>query len=160
MSTFDPHITVATIVVRDGRYLVVEERPHGVPLLNQPAGHLEAGETLAEGAVRETLEEAGCRVEPTYLVGVYLWTSPANGATYLRFCFAARLLQEIPGYPVDKDIDAHHWYTLDELRARRDMHRSPLVLQCAEDHAAGRAFPLDLIHDADALLRRAAAAGA
>lgn len=157
MSGFDPHLTVATVVERDGRYLVVEERPYGEPLLNQPAGHLEGGESFVEGAVRETLEETGYRVNPTHLVGVYVWTSPANGATYIRFCYAADILDRPDGYLTDPDIDAHHWYTLDELRAKRAMHRSPLVLRCVEDHAAGRRFPLDLVYDADALARAASA---
>lgn len=156
MSAFDPHITVATVVERDGRYLLVEESPHGSPVLNQPAGHVEPGETLAEGAVRETLEETGQHVEPTDLVGVYIWTSPVNGATYYRFCFAARWLGAAADARIDPDIDAHHWYTLEELRARAAMHRSPLVLRCVEDHAAGRRYPLELVHDADALARAAA----
>lgn len=159
MRNFDPHLTVATVVEREGRYLVVEERPHGTPMLNQPAGHVEGGETLAEGAIRETLEETGYRVRPTHLVGVYVWTSPLNGATYFRFCFAADLLEQVEGHVIDKDIDAHHWYSLDELRARRDMHRSPLVLRCVEDHAAGKRYPLDLIFDADVLARHPAKQG-
>lgn len=153
MSKFDPHITVATVVERAGRYLVVEERPHGTPMLNQPAGHVEAGETLAEGAARETLEETGYQVQPTHLVGVYVWTSPLNGATYYRFCFAADIVTQVEGYAIDKDIDTHHWLTLGELRERAAMHRSPLVLRCVEDHAAGKRFPLDLVFDADAPAR-------
>ncbi len=153
MAAFDPHITVATIVERGGRYLVVEERPHGSPALNQPAGHLEPGETLIAGAIRETLEETGYRVQPTHLVGVYIWTSPTNGATYYRFCYAAGIVEQIVDYPVDRDIDTHHWYTLTELRATVLMHRSPLVLRCVEDHAAGKRYPLDMIFDADHVAR-------
>lgn len=151
---FDPHITVATVVAVDGRYLFVEESPHGAPVLNQPAGHVEAGETLAEGALRETLEETGYRVRLTHLLGLYIWTSPKNGATYYRICFAGELLEKVDGYVIDKDIDAVHWYTLVELHARRDRLRSPLVLQCVEDHAAGKRYPLDLVFDADDLARR------
>lgn len=149
MTTFDPHITVATIVEHDGRYLVVEERPHGAPALNQPAGHLEPGETLIDGAIRETLEETGYRVRPTHLIGVYIWTSPINGATYYRFCYAADIVAQVFDHPIDKDIDAHHWYTIDELRATLPMHRSPLVLRCVEDHIAGRRYPLDVVVDTD-----------
>ena len=155
MDNFDPRITVATVVVRDGRYLLVEECPHGEAVLNQPAGHVEANESLVEAAVRETLEETGYRVEPTALVGVYVWTAPANGATYFRFCFAADIVTQVDGYRTDPDIDAHHWYSLDELRERLPMHRSPLVLRCVEDHAAGKRFPLDMIFDADAMGRTA-----
>lgn len=154
MSNFDPHLTVATVVERDGRYLVVEESPHGAPVYNQPAGHLEGGETFADGARREALEETGYRIEPTHVLGLYVWTSPKNGATYIRVCFAGELLEKVEGYAIDKDIDAVHWLTLDELRSRSHMLRSPLVLRCVEDHAAGRRFPLDLVFDADDLARR------
>lgn len=157
MPAFDPHLTVATVVLHEGRYLFVEESPHGSPVLNQPAGHLEGGESLAEGAVREALEETGYRVEPTYLLGFYVWTSPKNGATYFRVCFAADLVEKVEGHVIDKDIDAVRWYSLDELRARTDMLRSPLVLRCVEDHAAGKRLPLDAIFDADDLARRAGA---
>lgn len=154
MSNFDPHLTVATVVERNGRYLLVEESPHGTPVYNQPAGHLEAGETLADGARREALEETGFHVEPTHVLGFYVWTSPKNGATYYRACFAGEIISKAEGYVIDKDINAVHWLTLDEVRARRDSLRSPLVLRCIEDHAAGRRFPLDLIFDADDLIRR------
>lgn len=148
---FDPHVTVATVVCRDGRYLLVEESPHGVAVFNQPAGHVEGGETLPDAAIRETLEETGWRVRPTHVLGVYVWTSPKNGATYYRVAFAGELLEQVAGHAIDKDIDAVHWLTLDEIRARHTQLRSPLVLRCAEDHAAGKRFPLDLIFDADHL---------
>lgn len=157
MSAFDPHITVATVVLHDGRYLFVEESPDGKPVLNQPAGHIEGGESLAAGAMREALEETGYRVQLTHLLGIYVWTSPTNGATYFRVCFVGELMEKVEGYTVDKDIDAVRWYSLDELRARTDMLRSPLVLRCVEDHAAGKRLPLDTIFDADELARRAAA---
>jgi len=155
MSAFDPHITVATVVLHEGRYLFVEESPHGTPVLNQPAGHLEGGESLADGAVREALEETGFRVRPTHLLGIYVWTSPANGATYFRICFAGDLLEKVEGHEIDKDIDAVRWYSLEELRERQHQLRSPLVLRCVEDHAAGKRLPLDAIYDADDLARRA-----
>lgn len=158
MNRFDPHLTVATVVERDGRYLLVEESPHGVPVFNQPAGHLEGGESLVEGAAREALEETGFRIRPTHVLGFYVWTSPKNGATYYRVAFAGELGEKVAGYAIDKDIDAVHWLTLDELRARSDQLRSPLVLRCVEDHAAGKRYPLDLIYDADDLLRRGVSA--
>ncbi|MFZ5722869.1 MAG: NUDIX hydrolase [Pseudomonadota bacterium] len=154
MNRFDPHITVATVVERDGRYLLVEESPHGEPVYNQPAGHVEGGESLVDGACREALEETGWRVRPTHLLGLYVWTSPKNGATYYRVAFAGELLEKVEGYAIDKDIDAVHWLTLEEIRARHAQLRSPLVLRCVEDHAAGRRFPLELIFDADELVRR------
>lgn len=155
MASFDPHITVAVVVLHEGRYLFVEESPHGTPVLNQPAGHLEGGESLPDGAAREALEETGYRIRPTHLLGFYIWTSPKNGATYFRACFAGELLEKVAGYAIDKDIEAVRWYSLEELRARHDMLRSPLVLQCVEDHAAGKRYPLDMIFDADELARRA-----
>ncbi len=154
MTEFAPHLTVATVIVRDGRYLLVEESPHGAAVFNQPAGHVEAGETLEEAAVREALEETGFRVRVTHLLGVYIWTSPQSGASYYRFAFVGEILEQVAPGALDSDIDALHWLTLDEIRARRPQLRSPLVLRCAEDHAAGKRYPLDMIFDADDLVRR------
>lgn len=153
-SEFDPHLTVATVVVRDGRYLLVEESPHGAAVFNQPAGHVEAGESLVEAAMRETLEESGFRVRITDLLGVYVWTSPLSGASYYRFAYAGEITGQAAPGALDSDIDALHWLTLEEIRARRKQLRSPLVLRCVEDHAAGKRFPLDLVFDADDLARR------
>ena len=142
-----PNTVVATIVERDGRYLFVEEVADGRAVFNQPAGHLDPGETLLDAARRETLEESGWHVEPTSLVGVYLVTPPGAAITYLRFCFRARALGHDASRPLDKEIMRAVWFTPDELRAERARHRSPLVLRCLEDAIAGCDYPLAMITD-------------
>jgi 8-oxo-dGTP pyrophosphatase MutT (NUDIX family) len=140
-----PRATVATIVERGGRYLLVEEEtPSGVRL-NQPAGHLESGETLVAGAARETLEESGYRVAPTALVGIYRWQSPDSHETFIRFAFAAEVVAHEAGRPLDEGILRALWLPYDELAALRARHRSPLVMRCIDDYAAGVRRPLDLV---------------
>jgi 8-oxo-dGTP pyrophosphatase MutT (NUDIX family) len=140
-----PAATVATIVVRDGGFLVVEEETRAGIRINQPAGHLEAGETLAAAAARETLEETGFRVTPTALVGIYRWQVPETGATFIRFAFAADVIAHEPDRPLDEGIVRALWLSYDELVAQRARHRSPLVLRCADDYRAGYRRPLDLV---------------
>jgi 8-oxo-dGTP pyrophosphatase MutT (NUDIX family) len=145
-----PSVTVAAIIERDGRYLLVEEHtPEGLRL-NNPAGHLDPGESPIEGCQREALEETTHRFEPDGLVGVYLsrFHRPSTGEdiTYLRFAFCGHLGEAVPGLSLDSGIVRTLWMTPEEVRASRERHRSPLVLQCIEDHLAGRRFPLDLIH--------------
>jgi 8-oxo-dGTP pyrophosphatase MutT (NUDIX family) len=140
-----PAVTVATIVERDGRFLVVLEETRSGRKLNQPAGHLEAGESIAAGAVRETLEETGWRVRPTHLVGIYTWAAADNGATFVRFTYAAEAITHDAARPLDDGIVQALWLTYDELAARRADHRSPLVLRCIDDHRAGRRWPADVI---------------
>ena len=142
-----PAVTVAAIVERDGAFLLVRERTRAGLRLNQPAGHLEPGESPAEGAERETLEESAWRVEATALVGVYRWEAPDNGATFVRFAYAATPLGAMPGRALDEGIVEALWLTYDEIVARRDEHRSPLVMRCIEDYRAGRRWPLDLVQD-------------
>ncbi len=145
-----PSVTVAALIERDGRYLLVEEHtPEGLRL-NNPAGHLDPGESPVQGCVREVLEETAHPFEPTALVGIYLsrFQRPATGEdiTYLRLAFCGTLGDPVPGRALDTGIVRTVWLTPDDIRASRDRHRSPLVLQCMEDHLAGRRFPLDLIH--------------
>jgi len=142
-----PAVTVAAIVERDGTFLLVRERTRTGLRLNQPAGHLEPGESPPEGAARETLEEAAWRVAPVALVGVYRWEAPDNGATFVRFAYAATPLAEVAGRALDEGIVDALWVPYDEIVARRDEHRSPLVLRCIEDYRAGRRWPLDLVQD-------------
>ena len=142
-----PAVTVAAIVEHGGAYLLVRERTRNGLRLNQPAGHLEAGESPAEGAARETLEEAAWRVEATALVGIYRWEAPDNGATFVRFAYAATPLAPVPARVLDEGIVEALWLPYDEIVARRDEHRSPLVMQCIEDYRAGRRWPLDLVQD-------------
>ncbi len=140
-----PVLTVAAVVERDGRFLLVEEETRAGIRLNQPAGHLEAGESIAAGAVRETLEETGWHVQPTALIGLYRWEAPGSAATFVRFTFAARALEHDPTRPLDRGIVRALWLTYDEIAARREELRSPLVLRCLDDHLAGRRWPLDLV---------------
>jgi 8-oxo-dGTP pyrophosphatase MutT (NUDIX family) len=140
-----PAVTVATIVVRDGAFLVVEEETPAGIRINQPAGHLEPGEPLAAAAARETLEETGYRVAPTALVGVYRWQAPDTGATFVRFAFAAEIVAREPERPLDAAILRALWLSYDDLVAARARHRSALVLRCVDDFRAGRRHPLDLV---------------
>lgn len=151
---FLPRVTVAAVIARDfgdgeRRYLLVEEeKPEGLRL-NNPAGHLDAGESPLEGAVREALEETACVFTPEALLGVYLSRAqqPATGedVTFLRLAFAGTAGEPEPGRALDTGIVRTVWLTLDEVRASVARHRSPLVLVCIEDHARGRRFPLDLV---------------
>jgi len=142
-----PNTVVATIVERDGRFLLVEEEADGRAVFNQPAGHLDDGETLLEAAKRETLEESGWHVEPTDLVGIYLVAPPGKDITYLRFCFRARAVSHDAARKLDKEIIRAVWLTREELVAEQARHRSPLVLRCIDDAIAGHSYPLSLIHD-------------
>ena len=142
-----PNTVVATIVERDGRFLLVEEEADGRAVFNQPAGHLDDGETLLEAAKRETLEESGWHVEPTDLVGIYRVAPPGKDITYLRFCFRARAVSHDAARKLDKEIIRAVWLTREELVAEQARHRSPLVLRCIDDAIAGHSYPLSLIHD-------------
>jgi 8-oxo-dGTP pyrophosphatase MutT (NUDIX family) len=146
---WSPSVTVAAIVESEGRFLLVEEHtPEGLRL-NNPAGHLDPGESPLQGVVRETLEETARAFTPDALVGVYLsrFARPATGedVTYLRFAYCGRVGEPMPGRALDTGIVRTLWLTPDELRASSDRHRSPLVLRCVEDHLAGRRYPLDLL---------------
>ena len=140
-----PVVTVAAIVNRDRRFLVVEERADGADVFNQPAGHLEAGETPLEAVRREVLEESGWEFEPETIVGVYLYPNPAQQVTYLRLCFAGRCTAHHPGRPLDDGILRACWMNREELAARPDRLRSPLVLRCIDDFLDGKSHPLELI---------------
>lgn len=142
-----PHVTVATIVAREGRFLCVEEDVDGRIVLNQPAGHLDPGESLAEAAVRETLEETACEVRVTALLAVSRWLANPTADTILRFTFAGELLRRHPDRPLDAGIRRALWLTRAELEARRAAHRSPLVLASVAAFEAGRRYPLDLLSD-------------
>ena len=146
-SPWKPSVTVAAVAERDGRFLMVEEEtPDGVRL-NQPAGHLDPGETLAHAAAREAMEETAHVFTPTALLGVYIAHS-SNGsgaATYVRFAFTGDIGAAEPGRALDHGIVRALWLTADEMRARIGEHRSPLVMKCVEDYLAGRRFPLEFI---------------
>lgn len=140
-----PNVTVAAVVMRDGKFLVVEEETEAGLAFNQPAGHLEEGESLVEAVIREALEETAYHFKPTYLIGVYNWKHPTKDVTYLRFAFGGELRGFEAGRALDEGIVAAHWLTLDELKATQARHRSPLILRCIEDQMAGKASPLDLL---------------
>jgi len=131
-----PHVTVATVVVRDGRLLLVEEAINGRQVLNQPAGHLEPDESLAAAAVRETLEETGWTVRLSAFIGTYQWTAP-DGTPFLRFAYAAEPVSHDPGRPLDDGILRAVWLTPAELKADPGRLRSPLVWQVVADYLAG-----------------------
>ncbi len=141
---WQPDVTVATVVVRDGRLLQVEEAIAGALVLNQPAGHLEPDETLIEAAVRETLEETGWQVQPTAFIGAYQWKAD-TGRHYLRFAFAADPVAHDAQRPLDTGIVRALWMTPAELGAEAPRWRSPLVWQVVADYLAGRRYPLDLL---------------
>lgn len=144
-----PSATVAAIIEEDGRYLLVEEETAEGLRLNNPAGHLEPGESPEQGVAREALEETGRVFVPTHLVGVYLsrFQRPAlqQDVTYLRFAFAGTVSSAQTGWLLDEGIVRTLWLTPDEIRGSRERHRSPLVLQCMEDHLAGIRYPMSLI---------------
>ena len=142
---WQPDVTVATLVVRDGRLLCVEERANGHVVINQPAGHLEPNESLVEAAVRETREETGWNVRITHLVGAYQRKAEATGRHYLRFAFAAEPLDQIPDARLDEGIVRALWLDPAELQALSARHRSPLVWRCAADYLAGCRHPLSLV---------------
>ena len=145
--TWHPHITVATNVEADGRFLMVEESKGGRLVLNQPAGHLEPNETLRQAALRETLEETGWTVELSGVVGIYLYTAPSNGVTYQRVCFAATPLTHDPQRTLDEGITGALWMTRDELVAQPERWRSELILRCIDDYLAGQPFDLAVVRD-------------
>ena len=139
-----PHATVATVIEQDGRFLMVEEISSGKTVINQPAGHIEQGETIIEAARRETLEETGWQAEPQQLVGLYTYTAPSNGITYHRYCLSAKATHEVQNAQLDDGIIGPRWMTLDELRNCPNL-RAQMVLTCVEDYLAGKHYPLDVI---------------
>lgn len=142
-----PHATVAAIVEREGRFLFVEEISHGQRVYNQPAGHIDEGESIKGAVIRETLEESKWQVEPTELVGMYTYKAPSNNVMYYRFCYVCQAVREIPDAQLDKDIIAAHWFTLDEVKKIKGQLRSPLVMKCLEDYLAGKRYPMDLVYE-------------
>jgi phosphatase NudJ len=147
---FKPNVTVAAIIERDGRFLLVEEESADGLKLNNPAGHIEQGESPVQGCVREALEETGRVFEATSLVGVYLARarrdSTGDDVTYLRFAFCGTCGEPDPSRALDTGIVRTLWMTADEIRASAARHRSPLLLRCIEDYLAGQRYPLALVY--------------
>jgi phosphatase NudJ len=145
-----PNVTVAAIVERDGRFLLVEEATAEGLKLNNPAGHLDPGESPADGCAREVLEETAHRFRPTALLGVYLsrvmHRPTGKDVTYLRLAFCGELGQHDPARPLDRGIVRTLWLTAEEIRASIERHRSPLLMRCVEDYLAGVRHPLSAIY--------------
>ena len=142
-----PNVVVAAIIERDGKFLLVEEKADGKLVLNQPAGHLDEGESLTQAAVRETLEETAWYFTPEALLGVYRWRHPAKGITYLRFAFTGYVTHHEESRALDHDIVRTLWLSAEEIRDERARHRSPQVERCLDDYLAGQRYPLDLLKD-------------
>ena len=142
-----PHVTVAAIIEQHGRFLLVQERESGRAVLNQPAGHLEDGESLVTAVIRETLEETGWHFQPDVIIGVYRWRHPAKGITYLRVTFAGSGLSHDTNRPLDEAIEDTLWLSVAEIRRQIQMLRSPLVLKSIEDYLAGVRYPLSVLAD-------------
>jgi 8-oxo-dGTP pyrophosphatase MutT (NUDIX family) len=140
-----PHVTVAALMENDGRFLLVQERVSGKTVYNQPAGHLEPGETLLEAVIRETREETAWEFLPESLVGIYQWRHPEKEQTFLRVNFSGRGLQHDPESELDADIERTLWLTLEEIKSQRERLRSPMVLRSVEDYLAGVRYPLTLL---------------
>lgn len=141
---------MAAIIERDGKFMLVEEETSEGLKLNNPAGHLDPGESLADACAREALEETTHRFTPSALVGVYMSrmvrASTGEDITYLRFAFCGELGAVVPGAQLDTGIVRTLWMTPDEMRASADRHRSPLVLRCLDDYLAGQRLPLPLLY--------------
>ena len=145
-----PNVTVAALIERDGHFLLVEEDTADGLRLNNPAGHLDPGESPIQACIREVLEETAHDFTPTAVVGVYLnrfrRTRTGDDITYLRFAFAGQLGTHHGWRALDEGIVRTVWMTPEEIRATRERHRSPLLLRCLDDYLAGQRFSLNLVH--------------
>ncbi len=146
-----PDITVAAVTETDGRFLVVEERINRRLVFNQPAGHVEQGESLVEAVIREVREETAWGFLPQALLGVYLWRNPASGRSYMRFAFTGKVSDHDARQPLDRGIVCTHWLSRQDLLEREPHLRSPLVLRCIEDYLSGLRRPLEAVAKLDLL---------
>ena len=144
-----PDITVAAVTETDGRFLVVEERINRRLVFNQPAGHVEHGETLLAAVIREVREETAWGFQPQALVGVYLWRNPSSGRGYMRFAFTGTVLDHDAEQPLDRGIIGTHWLSRTDLMQRQPRLRSPLVMRCIEDYLGGTRLPLETVAKLD-----------
>lgn len=155
-------LTVAAVVERDGHFLMIEERSSGVIVVNQPGGHIDSGESPEQAAEREALEESGCVISVTGLLGVYLWIHPQTRQNFLRIVYIADLVSEDPKRALDDGVYAVHWYNLSDINHRKRDLRSPTVLRSIEDYIAGKRQPESLLanmmpiqHNVDQVLANA-----
>lgn len=139
-----PHATVACVVEREGKFLLVRERREGRVVYNQPAGHIEQGESITQAALRETLEETGWHISLSGCLGVYVYHAP-NGITYIRTTLYGNALQHNPARPLDEGIEAAEWFTYEEICNLGEQLRSPLVLRVIEDFLSGKCYPLAML---------------
>ena len=153
-NVWKPHVTVAAVIERDHRFLMVEEHTDLGIAFNQPAGHLEKNEDLISALIRETLEETAWEVAPESLIGIYRWPHPRLDIAYIRFAFSATPVRHHADRPLDTGIIAAHWLDIDTLRATRAQHRGPQVMQCIDDYLGGRRLPLDCLKDLDSNIVR------
>ena len=149
MDTWKPSVTVAAVIEREGRFLLVEELSDGRQVFNQPAGHWEPGETLVQACAREALEETAHAFTPQQITGIYRWHHAPSGTSFLRFVFCGIAGALDPARSLDREIIGAVWLTLDEVRALQSRHRSPMVMRCIEDYIAGRRYPLELLAHLD-----------
>ena len=140
-----PNVTVAAVIERDGKFLLVEEETSQGLRYNQPAGHLEADESLLAAVVRETLEESAYHFTPQHLLGIYHWYSQESDTTYLRFAYTGTITGPEAGRKLDSGILHAEWLSYELIRATQSRHRSPLILRCVEDYLAGKRYPLELV---------------
>ncbi|UZE97933.1 NUDIX hydrolase [Alkalimarinus alittae] len=141
-----PHATVAVVVEKDGRYLLVKEHSNGDIVYNQPAGHVEEDESIFSAAIRETLEESGWEVELKSIIGLYTYKAPSNGVTYYRICFEAIAIKKVSD-TLDSDIISEHWYRYDEICQLNSQLRSTLVKTCIDDFRNNKRYPLSFIDE-------------
>lgn len=143
--SWKPDITVAAIVADADRFLIVEEQIRGQRVFNQPAGHVEDGESLLAAVARETLEETAWQFEPEWLLGIYTWRSTTSARATLRFAFTGRVSAHDPSRRLDRPVIAAHWLRREQLLEPSRILRTPLVLRCIDDFLAGRRLPLSAI---------------
>jgi ADP-ribose pyrophosphatase YjhB (NUDIX family) len=141
-----PNTTVAAIVEQDGKFLMIEEETAEGIRINQPAGHLEQGETLIQAVIREANEESAYDFIPQRLLGIYHWQRPDKDITYLRFAYIGKVGAHRPAQQLDEGVLRAVWMTADELRTSQAHHRSPQVLKCVEDYLAGQSYPLEVVN--------------
>ncbi len=143
--TWKPHATVAAIIERDNKFLMVEEVVNGEHVINQPAGHLDPEESLIDAVIRETREETAWQFIPEAITGIYLWKHPDNGKTFLRVAFCGLCKDHDPEQSLDDGILQAVWKTRDELIQQKQQLRSPMVVDCIDDYVAGKRYPLDIL---------------